>query len=149
MAVKFLTGDSIQQTVQLSSQNIIHKGEILMWNAGHVERASSSLGLIDQAFAGFYEGPELSTSRTGADDYKIQIRVPTGRFTFEADTSGTVSTSTIGVQYGIATSEVSSGVSTIIGVANVDYGNFVHIGNTNSSGRNIFMGLAGTIASTT
>jgi len=149
MSVEWIRGRSIQQTFNLASSNIIHKGDILMMNsAGKVGRASSSMGLIDQAFAGIYEGPELSTSTRGTTD-TIQLRVPIGPAVIMADTSGSLTTASFGIQYGIATSEISSGTSAMVGVANVDYGNFIHMGLTNSSGKNLFMLIPATIATST
>src|SRR3990167_120484 len=113
MAVEWIRGKSIQQTYNLTTSDIIHKGDILMQGAGQVQRATTSMGLIDQAFAGIYEGPEISTSDRAATD-TIQLRVPTGPFKIMADTSGTWTTATIGVQYGIATSEISSGTSALV-----------------------------------
>ena len=148
--IKFVSGPSVQMEVALASSYIIKKHNLLMWTDGAVTQPTSSLGLIDQAVAGFYEGSAISTAAaTRTAGQKIQVRVPMGPCIVYADTSGTWSTATIGNQYGIATSEASSGYHNYIGVANVDYGNFIHLRGTNSSGKNYFLLLPGTAASTT
>jgi hypothetical protein len=147
-SAKYIRGKSIQQTYSLATSYVIHKGDFMVFTDGQVTRASSSVGISDSPLAGIYEGPEISTSDRAATDV-IQLRVPIEPFIFEADTSGTVSTATIGNQFGVATSEISSGTGMMVGVANTTFGNFIHIGGTNSSGRNLFMGLMGTVANVT
>lgn len=144
MAIKFVSGDSIQMEFNLATSNVIHKNDLLMFTAGQVARATTSAGQRDTAIAGIYEGDEISTSDRAATD-TIKLRVPLSRCVVLADCSGAITTGLPGTQYGIATSEISSGTEAMIGVANVNVIPFTYLRGGNSSGQNYFLMSAGNL----